>query len=77
MNRATCKLILACTLLVAAAFLPSSAQAAGTCCTNCYNTYLVGCWNSCNGDATCQNTCESKYDNCAIGCSRFGQNCPI
>ena len=76
MMRAACKLILACTFLVAAAFLPSSAQA-GTCCTNCNNTYLVGCWNSCNGDTTCQNTCESKYENCAIGCSRFGDFCPI
>jgi len=77
MKRAACKMILACTLLVATAFLPSSAQA-GTCCTNCYNKYLVTCWNSCaSNDTTCQNNCESQYDNCAVGCSRFGDFCPI
>lgn len=76
MTQAARKLILACTLLAAAVFLPQSTQA-GTCCTNCYNNYLVTCWNNCNGDSTCQTNCENQYDNCAIGCGRFGDRCPI
>jgi hypothetical protein len=77
MTRTTFKLILAGALLVMASFMPQGAQAAGTCCTNCYNRWLVTCWNGCNGNAGCQTSCENSYDSCAGGCSRVGQNCPI
>jgi hypothetical protein len=76
MTRTTGKLILAGILLIVASFLPQSAGA-GTCCTNCYNRYLVTCWNGCNGNATCQSNCDSSYEGCAIGCSRYGESCPF
>ena len=76
MTRVARKLILASTLLMAAVFLPRSGQA-GTCCTNCNHTYLVTCWNNCNGNTTCQTNCENSYDSCASGCSRFGDHCPV
>jgi hypothetical protein len=80
MTRTTLKLILAGALLVMASFMPQGAQASGTCCTNCYNRWLSTCYNSCNSDpdpAACQSRCDSNYESCAIGCSRYGQSCPF
>jgi hypothetical protein len=77
MTRTLCKLVLAGALLVAAAFLPASVQAASTCCQNCLSRYNT-CYNGCgSNDFTCQDNCYDTYYGCAVGCTRYGQSCPV
>jgi hypothetical protein len=75
MIRTVRKLILAGALLAFAGLLPQSAQSA-TCCQNCLNR-LNSCYAACAGDPTCESNCDNAYEGCALGCSRFGQHCPI
>jgi hypothetical protein len=67
------KLLLACALLIATAFLPRSGQAA-TCCYACATTFDA-CEANCHGSTTCNAGCVSRYQNCQLGCSPHG--CPV
>jgi hypothetical protein len=70
MSRPVTKLFLACTLLIATAFLPRSGQAV-TCCYACATTYDA-CVANCHGSTTCNAGCSSRYKTCQRGCGPGG-----
>ncbi len=52
----------------ASATLGKQEAVAMPCCSSCDDTYLA-CYDSCNGDPSCQYNCELKWDRCESYCS--------
>ncbi len=69
MRRTTTKLILACTLLIATAFLPRTGQAT-TCCGFCVNR-LFACQDACTTNA-CYARCDTIFQGCGKSCGPGG-----
>ncbi len=69
MSRPVIKLFLACTLLIATAFLPRAGQAT-TCCGDCVNR-LFACQDACTTNA-CYALCNTRFQSCGRSCGPGG-----